>query len=202
MNFAKALDFFDIALLQFQAANLLARKKIIGFNFTSVSKDLFCMNTNFLAYLGRNVFLIFKVFFIYYLFPMIVAKYVAHSSGISEFAVFCFWSSQFFAFQSLQLFLFSCNSTILKYFFKVLKQPRLSMHLHSLHTVSFLISKILLNRFYVKIQSLAYYVTVFQILQFYLDKVWSLCVIVLFCIVEYKKTSLFHVDITICIYFH
>ena len=53
-----------------------------------------------------------------------------------------------------------------------------------------------------KIQSLAYYVTVFQILQFYLDKVWSLCVIVLFCIVEYKKTRLFHVDITICICFH
>lgn len=49
MNFAKALDFFDIALLQFQAANLIefeftCQEKIIGFNFTSVSMDLFCIN--------------------------------------------------------------------------------------------------------------------------------------------------------------
>ena len=77
------------------------------------------------------------------------------------------------------------------------------MHLHSLHTVSFLISIILLNRFCILCEnSKIGILTVFQILQFYLDKVWSLCVIVLFCIVEYKITRLFHVDITICICFH
>ena len=149
-----------------------------------------------------QVFLIFKdIFFIYYLFPIIVAKYVAQLSGISEFAVFCFQSSQFFAFQSFQLFLFSCNSTILKYFFKVLKQPRLSMHLHSLHTVSFLISIILLNRFCILCEnSKLGILTVFQILQFYLDKVWSLCVRnnCTFELLNIKNPSLFRVDITIC----
>ena len=93
------LHFYSFKLQIWKSLNLLARKKIIGFNFTSVSKDLFCMNTNFLAYLGRNAFLIFKVFFLFIIYFQWLLQNMLPTHQV-------FLSLQFFAFRVHSFLLF------------------------------------------------------------------------------------------------